>query len=109
MGNSNGILINRKVLNGDLLELLHVFYHESAHYFTNAEDADIAFRNYLTKLLAKVTVQSFPLEKALLDKLGKDKYDLITGQLESDWQRQTWISNYNDMPEDIQDEVNNRR
>lgn len=111
LGGNGKVLIWREMLNSsfeDLTELLHVFHHEADHAITNAQDADIKFRDYLTTLLAEVTIKNFPLNKVLLDKLGKEKFDIIMGQLGNNWQPANWTPNY-DIPEQISDEVKKGR
>ena len=63
----NRININRDTLNNGIIEAGHVFFHESGHAMTGAEDADKMFRDYMTRLLSTVALRLFPLQDSIED------------------------------------------
>ncbi len=66
---SQGNVMNifRDTLNNGVLEAGHVFFHESGHNITGAEDADQMFRDYLSRLLSRVALAVIPLEESIED------------------------------------------
>lgn len=63
----NVMNISRDTLNNGVLEAGHVFFHESGHNITGAEDADQMFRDYLSRLLSRVALAVIPLEESVED------------------------------------------
>ena len=45
--------------------MAHVFFHEATHLFTNAEDADKAFRDCLSEFLGKTSSILFAADESL--------------------------------------------
>ena len=63
----NRVNINRDTLNNGIIEAGDVFFHESGHAMTGAEDADAMFRDYMTRLLSVVAERLFPLQESVDD------------------------------------------
>ena len=61
------ININRKVLNGDIIDMGDVFFHESVHALTGAGDAAPMFRDYLSSLLGGIAARLLPIEESIDD------------------------------------------
>lgn len=61
------INISRRSLNSGLIEAGHVFFHETGHAITGAQDADKAFRDYLSRLLSCIAAQALPLQQSVED------------------------------------------
>ena len=61
------ININRKVLNGDIIDMGDVFFHESVHALTGAVDASPMFRDYLSSLLGGIAARLLPIEESIDD------------------------------------------
>lgn len=64
----NTIMINRDTLNSGMMYLGNVFFHESGHAITGAEDASRAFRDFFTNLLSEIAMQDKPFEESKLQK-----------------------------------------
>ncbi len=54
----DSISISRDTLNGNYMNLVHILFHETDHMITGAQDADSAFRDHLTRMLAKITLNN---------------------------------------------------
>ena len=63
----NVMNISRETLNNGIIEAGDVFFHETGHNITGAEDADKMFRDYLTNLLSRVALAMLPLEESIED------------------------------------------
>lgn len=63
----NVMNVSRETLNNGVIEAGHVFFHESGHNITGAEDADKAFRDYLSMLLSRIAFALTPFEESIID------------------------------------------
>ena len=63
----NVMNVSRETLNNGVIEAGHVFFHESGHNITGAEDADKAFRDYLSMVLSRIAFALTPFEESIID------------------------------------------
>lgn len=64
---SNYVNISRASINNGILYAGHIFFHEADHAITGTNDADVGFRDYLTKVLSMVAANILPFQQSIDD------------------------------------------
>lgn len=67
--NSDHVRISRETLNGDLIELGNVFFHESDHALSGGDDASRKFRDWLSWSLSRTAMSIIPIDEEMAAKL----------------------------------------